>query len=40
MVVATQHRQIFIAAGWDKKMIREYIFEKARVARREWRDVA
>ncbi len=39
MVVAKQHRQIFIAAGWDKKMIREYIFEKARVARREWRDV-
>lgn len=39
MVVAKQHRQIFIAAGWDKKMIREYIYEKARVARREWRDV-
>jgi hypothetical protein len=39
MVIAKQHRQIFIAAGWDKRMIREYIFDKAQVARREWRTV-
>ena len=39
MVIAKQHRQLFIAAGWDKRMIREYIYEVAQVARKEWRTV-
>ena len=39
MVVPKQHRQIFAAAAWSKRQIREYVFEKARVKRREWRDV-
>jgi hypothetical protein len=39
MVVPKQHRQIFSAAGWDKRRIREYIYETAHVQRREWRTV-
>ena len=39
MVVPKQHRQIFSAAGWDKRRIREYIYETAHVERREWRTV-
>jgi hypothetical protein len=39
MVVAKQHREIFAAAGWSKQNIREYVFEKARVQRSEWRSV-
>jgi hypothetical protein len=39
MVVAKQHRQIFAAASWTKQNIREYMFEAAQVARREWRTV-
>ena len=27
------------AAGWQKRDIREYVFEKARVVRRQWREV-
>jgi hypothetical protein len=39
LVIARQHRQIFAAAGWSKQDIREYVFEVACVARREWRSV-
>ena len=39
MVVARQHQQIFAAAKWSKQNIRDYVFEKAHVLRREWRDV-
>jgi hypothetical protein len=39
MVVAQQHQQIFAAAKWSRDDIREYVFEKARVQRKEWRTV-
>jgi hypothetical protein len=39
MVVPKQHRQIFAAAGWSKEDIRNYVFETARVQRKEWRTV-
>jgi hypothetical protein len=39
MVVARQHRQVFEAARWDKRRIREYIYETARVKRGDWRTV-
>ena len=39
IVVPKQHRQIFGAAGWSKQNIRDYVFETARVQRREWRTV-
>ena len=39
LVIAPQHREPILAAGWTKRDIREYIFERARVARREWRTV-
>jgi hypothetical protein len=39
MVIPKQHRQIFAAANWSKQNIREYTFEVARVARKEWRTV-
>ena len=39
MVIPKQHRQVFTAANWSKQNIREYTFEVARVARREWRTV-
>jgi hypothetical protein len=39
LVVPKQHRQIFAAARWTKREIRQYIFETARVARRDWRSV-
>jgi hypothetical protein len=39
IVVPKQHRQIFAAAGWAKRQIREYLFETARVRRSEWRTV-
>ena len=38
-VMPKQHREIFVAAGWGKKEIREYVYEKARVKRSEWRTV-
>ena len=38
-VIPKQHREIFGAAGWDKKNIREYVFEKARVKRGDWNHV-
>ncbi|RPI45680.1 MAG: hypothetical protein EHM59_09520 [Betaproteobacteria bacterium] len=39
MIVPKQHRQTFIAAGWGKREIREYIYETAHVKRTEWRSV-
>ncbi len=39
MVVAKQHRDVFNAAGWTKRDIREYMFERCHVLRKQWRDV-
>lgn len=39
IVVPGQHRQIFGAAGWSKRDLRECVHERARVSRREWRAV-
>jgi hypothetical protein len=39
LVIAPQHRDPIAAAGWSKRDVREYVFERARVARREWRTV-
>jgi len=39
MVVAKQQREIFDAAGWTKKDIREAMFDRCRVLRKDWRDV-
>ena len=39
VVVPKQHRQIFAAAGWSKKDLRECVYERARVTRGEWRTV-
>jgi hypothetical protein len=39
LVVPKQPREVFEAAGWQKRHIREYVFERARVRRRQWREV-
>ena len=39
IVVPKQHRQTFVAAGWGKREIRQYIYEAAHVTRRQWRSV-
>jgi hypothetical protein len=39
LVVPRQPREVLVAAGWSKQDVREYIFESARVQRRQWRDV-
>ena len=39
IVVGRQHRDVFAAAGWSKKDIREYVHEHARVTRADWRAV-
>ena len=39
IVVPGQHRQIFAAAGWSKRDLRDCVHERARVSRREWRAV-
>ena len=39
LVIPRQPRQVFTAAGWHKRDIREYVFDKARVVRRQWREV-
>jgi hypothetical protein len=39
LIVPKQHRNVLVKAGWSKKDIREYVFDGARVARREWRTV-
>lgn len=38
IVVPPQLRTHFAAAGWSKADIRAYVFEKARIHRREWAD--
>jgi hypothetical protein len=37
LVIAKQQRDTLHAAGWSKQDVREYVFETARVVRREWR---
>ena len=39
LLVPQQPRDVLVAAGWQKQDVREYIFESARVQRRQWRDV-
>ncbi|MBM4254660.1 MAG: hypothetical protein FJ147_02050 [Deltaproteobacteria bacterium] len=39
IVIPKQLRELLIAAGWQKKDIREYIFRSARVLRKEWATV-
>jgi hypothetical protein len=39
VVVSKQHRQIFAEAGWSKRDLRERVHERARVTRRQWREV-
>jgi hypothetical protein len=39
IVVPPQHREILRSAGWSKGNVREYVFEAARVIRRDWRTV-
>ena len=39
VVIPKQHRQIFAAAGWTKRDIRDYVHETARVTRGQWRTV-
>jgi len=39
IVIPKQLRELFVAAGWQKKDIREYIFRAARVVRRDWATV-
>jgi len=39
LLVPQQPRDVLAAAGWQKQNVREYIFQSARVQRRQWRDV-
>ena len=39
LVIAKQQRDAIAAAGWSKRDIREYLFDEARVRRRDWRTV-
>jgi hypothetical protein len=39
IVVGPQHREVLHAAGWSKRNVREFIHERARVTRGEWRSV-
>jgi hypothetical protein len=39
LVIARQQRDIFERAGWSKQNIRDYMFEKCWVLRKEWREV-
>ena len=39
LVIAKQQRDAIAAAGWSKRDIREYLFDEARVSRRDWRTV-
>ena len=39
IVIPKQHRQTFVAAGWGKREIREYVYASAHVKRAEWRTV-
>ena len=39
IVIPKQLRELLVAAGWQKKDIREYVFRSARVRRGEWASV-
>jgi hypothetical protein len=39
VVIPKQLRELLVAAGWQKKDVREYIFRSARVVRRDWTTV-
>ena len=39
LVIPKQHRHVLTAAGFSKKDVREFVFEGARVTRRDWRSV-
>jgi hypothetical protein len=39
IVIGRQHRDVLVAAGWSKRDVREYVHERARVTRGEWRGV-
>ena len=39
LVIGRQHRDVLVAAGWSKKDVREFVHERARVTRAEWRSV-
>jgi len=39
IVVGRQHRETLQAAGWSKRDVREFVHERARVTRAEWRSV-
>jgi hypothetical protein len=39
IVVGRQHRDVFHAAGWSKRDVRECVHERARVRREDWRSV-
>ena len=39
IVVGRQHRDVLHAAGWSKRDVREFIHERARVKREDWRSV-
>jgi hypothetical protein len=39
IVVGRQHRDVLHAAGWSKRDVRDFIHERARVKREDWRSV-
>ena len=39
IVIAPQHREHLQAAGWNKTDIAEFVYQRARMHRREWADV-
>lgn len=39
LVIAPQHRAHLQAAGWSKADVADFVFERARIHRREWADV-
>jgi hypothetical protein len=39
LIIPKQTREVLRSAGWHKRDIREYVFQRARVVRRDWRGV-
>jgi hypothetical protein len=39
IIVGPQHRDVLHAAGWSKREVREFVHERARVRREDWRGV-
>ena len=39
IVIPKQHRLFFTESNWSKQNIREYVYETARITRKEWRSV-